>query len=128
MLGETRYVSMLCPHPIGNVAVHAAASQVFDTAAPNSIVPVGDAAAAHDPLSSYGIWGGLRSGIFAAYSIADTFRSIPGSIEKYRQFLTDDWSIYRKSWQGYYDLETRWPRAPFWARRQSNTAKQLQLA
>ena len=118
-LRATRYLSEICPEPISNVVVHPAASQVYEPVAPDTIVPVGDAAAAHDPLSSYGILGAMRSGIYAAYAIGDMFGGKSGSLEKYRRFLRDDWRIYRRFWQDYYDRETRWPDASFWGRRHS---------
>lgn len=75
---------------------------------------VGDAAGAHDPLSSQGITSALLSGIRAGEAAAED--SAVG-LAWYEQQTRDAYARYLANWLGYYDLERRWPDATFWQRR-----------
>jgi flavin-dependent dehydrogenase len=78
---------------------------------------VGDAAAAFDPLSSQGILRALRMGKIAAFTIYDTLRGNSAALDKYRAYVASEYAHYRASHAEFYRRETRWPDAPFWARR-----------
>jgi flavin-dependent dehydrogenase len=80
---------------------------------------VGDAAASHDPLSSSGIVRALESGIQAGVAIDAALGT--GRTEALRRY--DDrrrlaYEQYLATRAGYYQMECRWPDAPFWRRRQ----------
>jgi flavin-dependent dehydrogenase len=77
---------------------------------------IGDAAAAWDPLSSYGITAALATGIHAADGIAhDDFSA-------YEEEIATMWSAYSAMRRDYYALETRWPDSSYWMRRASRPA------
>lgn len=81
-------------------------------------IAVGDAASTFDPLSSQGISKALRSGIFAAYATLNWFEGNLEGMKKYQGFIDHEYREYLKTKQSYYALETRWPHAGFWRRRQ----------
>ena len=79
---------------------------------------VGDAAVMLRSGIGQGIFKALRSGIFASYAIADLLRRNDESgVTRYRQFVADEFSAYRKTLHDYYALEQRWADRPFWRRR-----------
>jgi flavin-dependent dehydrogenase len=84
---------------------------------------VGDAASCFDPVSGQGIVKALRSGIFAAYDIADLLcREDSGGLGRYRRFVADEFAGYLQALHAYYALESRWLDRPFWQRRQLSQA------
>jgi 2-polyprenyl-6-methoxyphenol hydroxylase-like FAD-dependent oxidoreductase len=98
--------------------VRPASSACVDTAPVASLLCVGDAASAHDPLAGDGIVQGLRSGIFAAYAVADWLRQgDPRGLSRYRLLLRREFAAYAETLADYYRLEQRWPGSPFWQRR-----------
>jgi len=88
-------------------------TQRLDFVAGKNWLATGDAASTYDPLSSQGIFKGLRSGIFAAYSI------LGGRDDraKYERFITDEFEGYLETRAEFYATELRWPKSPFWQRR-----------
>jgi flavin-dependent dehydrogenase len=78
---------------------------------------VGDGATTFDPLSSMGIFKGLRSGIMAAYAIADYFKGSSKSLEKYEAILAREFEEYLSTKTDYYSRERRWQGSAFWQRR-----------
>jgi flavin-dependent dehydrogenase len=78
---------------------------------------VGDAAVAYDPLSGSGVAQALRSAFDAAPEIEAALGGAapppprPGPPESFLSYLE------RRA--AYYRIETRWPNAPFWARRRA---------
>ena len=97
--------------------IFSARSQYLSPCAGPDWLAVGDAAAAFDPLSSQGILRALRMGKIAAYTIRDTLHGKAASIDKYRLYVESEYAHYRASHRAFYLQETRWPEAPFWARR-----------
>ena len=92
-------------------------SRLDRVAGPNWLA-VGDAAMAFDPLSGQGVYKAIQSGIRAADSIlrrnghgGDT------SFQEYADAIARGHTSYLRSWYQFYDLERRWPSAPFWRRR-----------
>jgi len=73
---------------------------------------VGDAAAAHDPLSSLGLMQALEAGMRSARAIAGL-----EARADYAAWVRRTYAQYLAQWLGYYALEQRWPAAPFWRRR-----------
>jgi len=89
---------------------------------------VGDAAAAHDPLSSCGLTAALAGGMQVACAIL-ACDSAPGvgasSLDGYTRWMRHTYTGYLAQWLGYYALEQRWPNAPFWHRRHTLLAHLL---
>jgi flavin-dependent dehydrogenase len=78
---------------------------------------VGDAAAAYDPLSSYGISAAIGGGFHAASAIADFLLGGTNALSSYSAVIDQAYARYLMMNYGYYGLERRWPDKPFWQRR-----------
>ncbi|HEY0157133.1 MAG TPA: tryptophan 7-halogenase [Thermoanaerobaculia bacterium] len=92
-------------------------SQILYPVTGDGWISAGDAAAGFDPLSSMGIGYAIASGIQAARVAAS---SLSGASEHARLFALDvrrHYDAYLARRQAYYEIEQRWPRSPFWARR-----------
>jgi len=115
-LRSTRYTSLWIHRhngqpksaSLGIVHAHSAIRRPFH--GPNWLA-TGDAALSFDPLSSQGILTAITSGIFAANAFLDE------DLEGYSTYLDATYDAYLKNLSEYYDLERRWPDAPFWNRR-----------
>lgn len=82
---------------------------------------VGDAAAAYDPLSSYGICSALGTGYNSAEAIAEVVAGRPGAAA-YGSLIDRTFDGYLAEYRKQYALERRWPTEPFWSRRQRPSA------
>jgi flavin-dependent dehydrogenase len=80
-------------------------------------VAVGDAAAAHDPLSAQGIVRALASGLRAAEAVALALAGRGQALERYAEMQTRAYEAYLAQRRNYYRAETRWPMHSFWHRR-----------
>ena len=81
---------------------------------------VGDAAAAYDPLSSYGISSAMASGFYAGNAIADTLTGVAGkeeAVPAYLELLQRAYGDCLDLQRQHYGEERRWPDSPFWRRR-----------
>jgi flavin-dependent dehydrogenase len=78
---------------------------------------VGDAAAAFDPLSSYGICSALGTGFHAAEAIAEAAAGRPSALGEYACLIDRAWACYVAKYREHYESERRWPEEPFWRRR-----------
>jgi flavin-dependent dehydrogenase len=78
---------------------------------------VGDAAAAYDPLSSYGVTSAMGSAYYGACAAADLLAGRREAADAYRQLIAETYGQYRALLAGHYAGERRWPDAPFWRRR-----------
>lgn len=79
---------------------------------------VGDASLRYDPVSGQGIVKALRSGVFAAYAIADWLsRADTRGLARYQRMVHDEFAVYWETLHGYYAQERRWTDQPFWRRR-----------
>jgi flavin-dependent dehydrogenase len=72
---------------------------------------IGDAAAAWDPLSSYGITAALATGMHVAHAF------INNDFARYEQEISTMWNAYSDMRRDYYALETRWPESSYWMKR-----------
>jgi hypothetical protein len=70
-----------------------------------------------DPLSSQGILKALRTGKMASFVALDCLAGNDAAIGRYEAMNTADYEAYREAKATFYAMETRWPQAPFWARR-----------
>ena len=118
-LARTRHVHAgVSEQSAGPLIVRPMHSRRLDRAAGTGWIAVGDAASAFDPLSSQGILKALRSGIFAAYAIADTLSGGSDGVGRYRRFVASEFDAYLRARAGFYALERRWANGDFWRRRQ----------
>jgi len=104
---------------VSPIAVRAAASQCLARASGDGWVAVGDAAAAFDPLSSAGIVLALRSGREAAAAVAGRLAGDGAPLAAYERRVAERFGRYWQGRRAFYALETRWPGAEFWRRRQA---------
>ena len=89
----------------------------LDAVAGERWLAVGDAAAAYDPLSSYGISAALGSGFYAASAIANFFAGNRDALSRYGRIIEQAYAQYLIQHQESYALERRWPDGLFWRRR-----------
>jgi flavin-dependent dehydrogenase len=104
--------------PTGETGTRAANSQLSPTVTAAGWVAAGDAAAAFDPISSLGIGFALRSGMEAARVAAAAIEQDEGPAAAYTASVAQIYADYRMRLHHIYQMERRWPQAPFWARRQ----------
>jgi flavin-dependent dehydrogenase len=90
----------------------------LDRIAGEGWLALGDAAAAYDPLSSYGIASAMGSGFYAAQAIADTLAGEADAPLAYLGLLQSAYGACLDLQRYHYAQERRWPEAPFWRRRQ----------
>jgi flavin-dependent dehydrogenase len=100
----------------GTLTVQVAYSHRLEQMSGEGWLAVGDAAMTYDPLSSLGIFKGLRSGIMAAYAIGDQLTGIDG-FTKYNTIMAAEFEGYLETRMDFYRQEQRWPDSPFWRRR-----------
>ena len=78
---------------------------------------VGDAALSFDPLSSQGIANALHTGLQGACTVDALLRGDGAAAAGYAAHLAAIHDAYLRHRQVFYDIERRWPHAPFWRRR-----------
>lgn len=78
---------------------------------------VGDAAAAWDPLSSYGVASAMGSGFYAGHAIADLLAGREEARLAYLDVMQRAGDACLDLQREHYARERRWPDAPFWRRR-----------
>jgi flavin-dependent dehydrogenase len=104
--------------PPSAVRLRAAGTSRLHAPAGPGWIAAGDAAAVYDPLSANGIYKALRQGSHAA-TIADQYlHGNEIALAEYAASVTKEFENYLKQRSVYYRQETRWPRWPFWRRRQ----------
>jgi flavin-dependent dehydrogenase len=100
------------------IVVRSASSRLLEPAAGEHWLATGDSASRFDPLSSQGIVKALRSGIFASYAIGDLLeRDDRSGLDRYRQYVLEEFQSYAEIRAKYYREEQRWPQSEFWRRR-----------
>lgn len=92
----------------------------LDRAASERWLAVGDAALAFDPLSSKGISNAMYTGLRAADALLRHERGDLGVIDGYARHLLDIHRVHREQLRAFHAMETRWPEAPYWSRRQTS--------
>lgn len=104
----------------GLVDVFDAAAQVLELEhdASSGILVVGDAAAAYDPLSSWGITKGFCDGFAGADALARARGGDVNALAEHRKTQRRDFDAHRVRQSNFYCAETRWPASPFWKSRQ----------
>jgi flavin-dependent dehydrogenase len=85
---------------------------------------IGDAAMATDPLAGNGVARALRS---AVQAVPDIQRVLDGGADTRTHDLAPVFADYLDRRASFYLGETRWPAAPFWARRRPVAWRQLPI-
>jgi flavin-dependent dehydrogenase len=98
---------------LGSVRLRSAGPSRVERAGGPGWIAVGDAAAAHDPLSADGITKALIGGMEAARIFAEG-ESAP---LEYARAVVDSFDRHMEERCLYYRWETRWPDSKFWQRR-----------
>jgi flavin-dependent dehydrogenase len=119
LMNETRHTKarVKWAEPLTRPLVHAASTHRLERMAGDAWLAVGDAATTFDPLSSHGVFKGLRSGIMASYAIGDYFTGASSSLEKYEAVLAREFEAYLGTRADFYGRERRWKYSSFWQRR-----------
>jgi len=98
-------------------AFDAAAQAVDGVEAGPGFLAVGDAAAAWDPLSSWGIAKGLCDGVAGAGALALARGGDTGAVEAHGLRQREEFAAHLARRASFYGSETRWTSAPFWRAR-----------
>lgn len=98
-----------------------ARSQHLSHACGKGWLAVGDAAQAFDPLASNGIAKGLESARQSAAVVLGCLSGREDLLGEHAERVVEAHNAYRRMRSGYYLLESRWPSAQFWHRRQRST-------
>lgn len=93
----------------------------LDHASGERWLAVGDAALAFDPLSSKGIANAIYTGLRAADALLRHESGDVGAVDGYARHLLDIHRVYREQLRAFHAMETRWPEAPYWSRRQADS-------
>ena len=101
----------------GPLVVRSARPQALEPVAGPGWVAAGDAAVAHDPLSSLGVGHALVSGAHAARIVGTDWPDADAAREVYGADVRAAFSSHLESLRVVYGWERRWPSAPFWRRR-----------
>ena len=96
-------------------------SSILDNPVGDRWLAVGDAASAFDPLSSKGIANALYTGIKGAEAVLAARTGDATALSRYAEHIREIHRVYRGHLAAFYGMERRWPDAPFWRRRQSNS-------
>jgi flavin-dependent dehydrogenase len=100
--------------PADGIHLVSANSDRSDPIAGEGWLAVGDAAAAHDPITGLGIHWALESGIAGAEAV------LGSTVAEYARDTADHFERYLATRAHYYRAEDRWPHAPFWRRRRAS--------
>ena len=123
-LAHTGYIRELvegCGPPIA-FRVRAANTYIVEPLVGRNWLAIGDAASAFDPLSSMGILKALSNGVAAAKVIARHLKDDKDAIAAYVQDVKSEFDRYLRERQTFYARERRWPKSPFWHRRNLQSA------
>jgi flavin-dependent dehydrogenase len=99
--------------------IAAAGSSALDSPAATGWLAVGDAACAHDPLSSRGLHDALATGIAGADAVALTLDGAVEAAGRYADTVSAGYRRYLRELAWFYAEERRFPAAQFWRSRAS---------
>jgi flavin-dependent dehydrogenase len=108
-------------HWRGTLEAFDAATQFLDYEMLNDLIAVGDAAAAYDPLSSWGITKGISDGHAAAEALMREWKGDRGAIAGHREHQRLAFEEHRAKQRQFYEAETRWSNSAFWRARRAAT-------
>jgi flavin-dependent dehydrogenase len=113
-LARTGQQTLLTEHKI-----FSAASLIRSPICGTDWIAAGDASVAFDPLSGQGVYNALEGGNLAAKAVIARFDGNNDSFTEYSNWINSLFSDYLQLRGEFYSKEQRWPRSPFWRRRQS---------
>lgn len=102
----------------GRLQTFDAATQWLECGELDGFIAVGDAAAACDPLSSWGISKGLGDGHAGVAALARQRSGEAGAVADLLAGRQRAFDAFRSRQRAFYRAETRWPGSPFWFSRQ----------
>lgn len=116
LLAETKLIKAKTPspEPTGKLRRSLANSSKLNVPVGDRWIAVGDASAAFDPISSYGILHALQSGTRAAELID---AALSGKTQGLRDYAVHEASVFARHLEkrrDAYSAETRWPHSIFW--------------
>jgi flavin-dependent dehydrogenase len=100
--------------PTAGPWLFAANSSSLERSTGRGWIAVGDAACAHDPVSSYGIVSALATGTRAATAIDAALEGRMAALTAFELRLRSDFEKYLKMLKEVYAMERRWPVSEFW--------------
>jgi len=101
-------------------ALVAAHSSALERATGDGWLAVGDAACAHDPVSSYGILAALGTALRGADAIDAALDGRMRGVTAFELRVRSDFAKYLETLHEIYAAETRWPESAFWRGRASS--------
>jgi flavin-dependent dehydrogenase len=104
-----------------NPTIVAAGTSRLEQIAGDAWLAIGDAAAAHDPLSSHGIGTAIATAAQAASAAVAYLDGDRDALRAYAARAENRFHRYLGEWRRYYAEVRRWPDAPFWSRRLPQT-------
>jgi len=105
------------PTPGTPTTVRPARSGRLDRLLAPGFLAVGDAAAAFDPLSGFGVAKALEDGLAAAAALHAALAGDDAPLTAWAAGVESAYRNYLTARAAYYLRQPRWPTAPFWARR-----------
>jgi flavin-dependent dehydrogenase len=116
LIGETVHVRARLAgyEPAAGPWLFAAHSSSLERSTGRDWIAVGDAACAHDPVSSYGIVSALGTGMRAAAAIDAALDGRMAALTAFELRLRSDFEKYLKMLEEVYAMERRWPESEFW--------------
>lgn len=122
-LRRTRHIRALLEHVSDaheRPRAGAAPSFCLDRVAGHGWAALGDAASSCDPVTARGLWKALSGALVLADAIPAALAGDTAPLDAYAAAVRQDFTTYRAMRRDLYGLETRWPDAPFWARRHAS--------
>ncbi len=110
----------------GNTHVCNAGVQCLSLPTLPGFVATGDAAAAFDPLSSWGIAKAIVDGAAAAEALSKEHLGDPNALSHRQETLNQNFQMHLIQRAQYYATEKRWPKALFWQNRHAACLNALQ--
>ncbi|MDP9075044.1 MAG: tryptophan 7-halogenase [Actinomycetota bacterium] len=101
----------------GELRLVAANSQRRVPVATPTWLSVGDAAAAHDPITGLGVYWALQSGLAAGEALVSRTGGDVSAVPAYARAVGEAYDRYLTQRVAYYRAEQRWPGSQFWRRR-----------
>lgn len=81
-------------------------------------IAIGDAASSYDPITSQGIMKSMSNGILAAQTLQRKIIQPKNRFIDFQSLTKEYYKQYLSMRQHFYQLENRWPQAPFWLKYQ----------
>lgn len=121
-LAETHHVAALlaaCQIEADSLSVQVAPSFLLHRIYGGHWLAVGDAASCFDPISSQGVYKALSEGVSGGRAIGSFLDGDADALEAHAARVASRFHRYAQQRAYFYDIERRWPDAPFWQERRS---------